>query len=111
MTSFIFEIINRKFYYLKFFLVVFSFGFLFFFAFSVLSVGEDWRDAFRPAMIELINGRNPYLVKGFLMPPWVLLLLLPLVVLLVKIGYLVLMFASMICFFFISPNAQVLPCG
>jgi hypothetical protein len=41
-----------------------------------LSVGVDWKGAFRPATLEMIAGRTPY-GHGAYNPPWALLPLIP----------------------------------
>ena len=37
----------------------------------------DWHTVFRPAAINVINGRSPYLVAGYYYPPWAILPLIP----------------------------------
>jgi len=56
----------------------------------VLSVyvhqGMDWIDYFRPAALEMLAGRSPYTVEGFVNPPWLLIPLLPIALLPEKVG-------------------------
>ncbi len=40
-------------------------------------IGEDWLLSFKPAIKELISGRNPYEIERFLIAPWGLLFLFP----------------------------------
>lgn len=42
-----------------------------------LGMGVDWKTAYRPACLELLNGRSPYGVANFFNAPWILLPLMP----------------------------------
>jgi len=44
----------------------------------LLPPAVDWHETFRPAILEILQGRSPYNVDGFYNPPWGLLPLIPL---------------------------------
>ena len=46
----------------------------------------DWRWFFRPAVMEMLSGGNPYTIGGFYGPPWILLLLSPFALLSESLG-------------------------
>lgn len=48
--------------------------------------GVDWRNAFRPATLELLHGRSPYTADGFYNPVWALFPLIPFALLPEEIG-------------------------
>lgn len=52
----------------------------------VLPPGIDWTESYRPAARELLSGRSPYNVPGFVFPTWAVLPMLPLGVLPDNIG-------------------------
>lgn len=60
-----------------------------------LPVGVDWEAAFRPAAREVLALRSPYNIEGYLNPPWLLALLLPLALLPPSVGYGVLVVMSL----------------
>jgi len=65
---------------------VFLFFFLSHFIYVTYPVLEHWKMIFRPAALELINFRNPYLVPKFFNPPWVLIPIIPFALLPEKLG-------------------------
>jgi len=46
----------------------------------------DWSEVFRPAAWAMLNGQSPYLVEGYMNPPWAALMLAPIAVLPEAIG-------------------------
>jgi len=57
--------------------------------YAFLPFGYDWEHFFRPAALELLHGRSPY-IPGFYNPPWLLIPLIPLAILPVRLGYAIL---------------------
>lgn len=56
--------------------------------------GIDWWQVYRPATWELLHLRNPYDLGGYHNPPWALLLLVPMALFPVNIGYGILVLVS-----------------
>jgi len=62
---------------------------------------QDWRLYFRPAALELLAGRSPY-IPGFYNLPWALLPLLPLVALPVELGSAIIFVANLFSYIYVA---------
>lgn len=71
--------------FLYIFLAVLFCG-LVWFVFVSFPLMEHWDEIFRPAALNLVNGKNPYAIEKFMYPVWALIPIIPLAFLPSKIG-------------------------
>jgi hypothetical protein len=88
-------------------------GILFIFlivAFSItLPPAFDWHFYYLPAIGELLSGRSPYTITGFLNPPWTLIPLIPLYLMPEPIGRAVLATASIVVILYVLQRLHAKP--
>lgn len=53
---------------------------------AILPAAIDWHETFRPAAREVLAGRSPYNIVGYMYPPWAILFILPMALLPEKVG-------------------------
>ncbi len=47
---------------------------------TILPRASDWSETYRPASLNLVQGKSPYLIRSYVAPPWLLIPLIPLAV-------------------------------
>jgi hypothetical protein len=70
-------------------------------------IGVDWKGAFRPAVLNFINGISPYKVKVFFNPPWVLLPLIPIALLPPPLGSAVIFVVNIFAYVFVLQKFKI----
>lgn len=88
--------------YLQIILIAFAFILLIVLMSNVLPPAVDWHGAFRPAALEILNGRSPYNADGFFNPPWAAILLIPFAIFPEQIGRAALVIVALIAYVYIS---------
>ena len=73
---------------------------LIYLGYEYLPYAVDWHLVYRPATLELISGRSPFLIPYFFNPPWILIPLIPFAILPERLGQSCLFFISIVSFFY-----------
>ena len=59
---------------------------LFISIYKIFPIHSHWAEIYRPATLHLLAGKNPYIIEGFLNPPWALIPLIPMAILPERVG-------------------------
>jgi hypothetical protein len=64
-------------------------------------MGVDWKWAYQPAVLALLEGISPYEAGGFYNPPWILLPLIPVALFPLPLGTAIMYVLNLFLFLFV----------
>ncbi len=74
-------------------------------------IGADWKFTFRPALLTLVSGKNPYSVDQFFIAPWGIIPFIPLIWLPDGLAMAILRVGGLICYAIVAIRLGARPLG